>query len=176
VNYWKVILATVVIFATGVMAGGLLVNYVQHSHPKNLHRAPPLVATSSLTNSRPSSQTNNPVLPRLTELLKPRLPELWSKEFVAHLNDALELTPEQRDKIEKIIADGQELNHSIWTNNAAQMRKVMQDARQQIREQLTPDQRKEFEELMKRPPRKPSSTTNAPANLLLPPATNAPGV
>jgi hypothetical protein len=29
---------------------------------------------------------------------------------------------------------------------------------------------------MKRPPRKPSSATNAPANLLLPPATNAPGV
>ena len=92
------------------------------------------------------------------------------------MNDELLLAPEQREKIEKIIAEGQELNHAIWTNNSAQMRKVVQDARQQIREQLTPDQRKEFEELMKRPPRKPSSTTNAPVNLLLSPATNAPGI
>jgi Spy/CpxP family protein refolding chaperone len=165
VNYWKVILATVVIFAAGVVTGGLLVNYVAHTHPRNSHRPPTPVATLPHTNSPASGDTNSPTLPRLTELLKPRLPEFWSKEFVAHLNDALELTPEQRDKIEKIIADGQELNHSIWTNNAAQMRKVMQDARQQIREQLTPEQRKQFEDLMKRPPRKLTSATNAPANL-----------
>jgi hypothetical protein len=175
VNYWKVILATVVIFGAGVVTGGLLVNYVAHTHPRNLHRAPPPVATLPHTNSPASGDTNGAILPRLTELLKPRLPEMWSKEFVAHLNDALELTPEQRIKMEKIIADGQEQNHSIWTNNAAQMHKVMQDVRQQIREQLTPDQLKQFEDLMKRPARKPSSTTNAPTTL--PPATtNAPGV
>ena len=102
---------------------------------------------------------------------------MFSKQFVQQLDDALQLTPEQRDKIKKIIADGQERNHAIWTNNSAQMRKVMQEVRQQIREQLTPDQRKQFEDLMKRPPRQPSSGTNAPpANLLLSPATNAPGV
>ena len=175
-NYWKVILATVVIFAAGVVTGGLLVNYVAHTHPRNLHRAPPPVAILPRTNSPASGDTNSPTLPRLTELLKPRLPELWSKEFVAHLNDALELTPEQRDKIQKIIAEGQELNHSIWTNNAAQMRKVMQDARQQIREELTPEQRKQFEDLMKRPMRRPPPATNAPAALPPPATTNAPGV
>jgi uncharacterized membrane protein len=168
VNYWKVILATVVIFATGVMTGGLLVNYVERAHPKNSHRAPATVAALPHTNSPAISETNN--------LGKPRLPEIWSKEFVGHLNDELLLAPDQREKIEKIIAVGQELNHAIWTNNSAQMRKVVQDARQQIREQLTPDQRNEFEELMKRPPRKPSANTNAPANLLLSPPTNAPGI
>jgi Spy/CpxP family protein refolding chaperone len=170
VNYWKVILATVVIFGTGVVTGGLLVNYVEHTHSRNSHRTPTPTSVAALphTNSVAGSETNNPS--------KPRLPEIWSKEFVGHLNDELLLAPEQREKIEKIIAEGQELNHAIWTNNSAQMRKVVQDARQQIREQLTPDQRKEFEELMKRPPRKPSSTTNAPVNLLLSPATNAPGI
>jgi Spy/CpxP family protein refolding chaperone len=176
VNYWKVILATVVIFATGVMTGGLLVNYVERAHPRNGHRIPTSIAALPHTNSPSGSETNNPSQPRLAELLKPRLPEIWSKEFVGHLNDALALTPDQRDKIEKIIADGQELNHAIWTNNATQTRKVMQDARQQIREQLTPDQRKQFEELMKRPPRKQPSATNAPAILPLSAMTNAPGV
>jgi Spy/CpxP family protein refolding chaperone len=99
---------------------------------------------------------------------------MWSKEFVQKLDDALKLTPEQRDAIEKIIADGQEKNHEIWTNITPQIRKVMQDARQQIREQLTPDQRKKFEELLKqfrlqhRPPSTNSPPTIAP--------TNAPGV
>src|SRR5208282_3326609 len=46
VNYWKVRLATVVIFGTGVLTGGVLVNFVDHSHPKTSHRQ-----TLSTTNS-----------------------------------------------------------------------------------------------------------------------------
>ncbi len=170
-NYWKVILATVVIFAAGVMTGGLLVNCVQHTRPKNSKR--PETAFFA-TNSIP--KTNSPNLSRAAEFPKLRLPEMWGKEFVGRLNDTLQLAPEQRDKIEKIIADGQEQDRVIWTNNAAQMRKVLQDARQQIREQLTPDQRKQFEDLMKHPPRRPSGATNAPANFPPPAATNTPGV
>jgi len=48
----------------------------------------------------------------------------------------------------------------------------VQDARLEIREVLTPDQRKQFDELVKRPFHKPIFDTNAPA--VLPPATNAP--
>ena len=54
------------------------------------------------------------------------------------------MTQDQHEPIQKIINDGQN-----------QMRKVVQDARLEIREVLTPDQRKQFDELMKRPFRKP---------------------
>jgi uncharacterized membrane protein len=151
VNYWKVILATVVIFATGVMAGGLLVNYVAHPHPEDLPRVSPPVSTLPSTHSQPGSETNNPNQPRLAELLKPRLPEVLSKDFMQKLDNLLCLAPKQHDAIQKTITDAQ-----------GQMRKVIQDARQQIREQLTPDQRKQFEELMKRPLRRPPVSTNAP--------------
>ena len=68
----------------------------------------------------------------------------------------MHLTAEQRDKIEKIVADGQERNRNLWAIVSPQMRDVIQDTRQHIREVLTPEQQKQFEELLKRaaPPAK----------------------
>ena len=112
-----------------------------------------------------------------TEFPRPRQPDLLNTNFVRRLDDALKLTADQRSAIAKIIAEGQDQNHSIWTNNAEQMRKVMQDVRHRVREQLTPDQQKQFDELMRRAPQRhgmtnappgwpqasvPSATTNAP--------------
>jgi Spy/CpxP family protein refolding chaperone len=169
VNYWKVILATVVIFGAGVLTGGLLVNYVDHPHSKNSHRAPAAVDVPA--------QTGSPAQPGSPEFPMPRLAREMGRQFVQQLNDTLHLTPEQRVKIEKIIADGQERNHEIWTNIAPKMRAVIQEVNQQIREELTPEQQKPFGELLKHPSRRPASGTNAPpANLPPPPLTNAPGV
>ncbi len=153
-NYWKVILATVVIFGAGVVTGGLLVNYVNHFRPPAAHR-PAVAAAPHLPATNAS--------PRLADLPKPRPPELFNDGFIKQLDNVLQLEPEQLDTIKKIIADGQEQNHAIWTNSAAQMRKVMQDARRQIREQLTPEQQKQFENLLKqfRVPRRPQNATNA---------------
>ena len=172
-NYWKVILATVVIFGAGVFTGGLLVNAIQHSHPKNNnHRQPTTGETHSSAEARePQARTNNlPILSR-----PPRPPEILSDNFVQQLDDKLQLTPDQRAAIQKIIADGQERNHSIWTNSSAQMRAVIQDVRHRVREELTVDQQKLFEELLKRVPRRQNST-NAPASFSLTnsAATNAP--
>jgi hypothetical protein len=155
VNYWKVILATVVIFGAGVVTGGLLVNYVNHFRPQGAHRAA-VIPT-------PHPQPTN-AAPRLADLPKPRPQELFNDGFIKQLDNVLQLEPEQLDTIKKIIADGQEQNHAIWTNSAAQMRKVMQDARRQIREQLTPEQQKQFEDLLKqfRVPHRPQNSTNAP--------------
>jgi len=172
VNYWKVILATVVIFGAGVLTGGLLVNFVDHSHQKNPHH--------SQTNAGAHATNNNATPPRWAELPPPRLAEKLGKQFVQQLNDELLLTPEQREKIEKLIAEGQERNREIWTNVAPKMRAVMQDVNQQIRAELTPDQLKVFEEMLKHPPRRPQNLTN---EIVLPPInvparmpTNAPGV
>lgn len=160
-NSWKVILATVVIFGAGVFTGGLLVNQVQHPHSKNNHRQP-----ANGEAHDPQSRTNT--LANLTR--PPRVPDILGAKFVQQLDDALQLTADQRASIQKIIADGQERNHAIWTNNSAQMRTVIQDVRHRVREELTADQQKQFEELMKRVPRRPQNSTNAPAGLS---ATNA---
>lgn len=97
--------------------------------------------------------------------------QIMGKEFVQQLDDALHLTPEQREKIKKIIADGQQRNHDLWKLVAPQFRGVMQDVHQRIREVLTPEQRKQFEDLLKQfhQLRHSSGSTNAPAQM-----TNAP--
>ena len=168
-NSWKVILATVVIFGAGVFTGGLLVNSIQHSHPRNNHRQSTNDDVRSPGEEHESQwRTNN-----LANLPRPRPPEILGDKFVQQLDDALQLTPDQHASIQKIIADGQERNHAIWTNNSAQMREVIQDVRHRVRELLTADQQKQFEELMKRAPRRPQNSTNAPPNLSL---TNSPPV
>jgi uncharacterized membrane protein len=152
VNNWKVIFATVVIFGAGVITGGLLVNYVQHSNQKPQHAKP--AATVAVR----AAVTNQPSPP--TESNKIRPPEILSKQFLQQLDDSLRLKVEQREAIQKIITEGQN-----------QMRKVVQDSRLEIREVLTPEQRKQFDELVKRPFRKPVYGTNTTAALSM--ATNS---
>jgi uncharacterized membrane protein len=151
VNNWKVIFATVIIFGAGVITGGLLVNYVQHSYKKPV-RAKAVTANAE---TRPSA--------RPTDNTKLRPPEILSKQFLQQLDASLHLETEQREAVQKVISDGQN-----------QIRKVIQDARLEIREILTAEQRRQFDELVKRPFRKPIFSTNAPPNVQ--PATNAPAI
>ncbi|HEX5399844.1 MAG TPA: hypothetical protein VFY06_12445, partial [Verrucomicrobiae bacterium] len=135
-NSWKVILATIVIYGAGVMSGGLLVNHIVRSHPRFTHRpeGPGFF-------EGPPFQTNGPGRPMFRG---PRQPEMLNRLFLQQLDERLHLTTDQRDAIQKIMADGQNL-----------MRKTMQDTRLEIREQLTPDQQSQFDELVKRPMHRP---------------------
>ena len=166
-NFWKVILATVVIFGAGVFTGGLLVNYVDHSHRP--HHLPNEANSQSPENFEQESQQRLP---------SPPLAERLGKQWVQQLDDKLRLTSEQHEKIEKIVADGQEQNRSLWTNVAPKMRAVIQDVNRQILEELTPEQQNFFEALMKQQhmPHRPQNSTNASTifstNALISPATN----
>lgn len=145
-NNWKVIptivLATVLIFGAGVVTGGVLVNYVKQSRPRMAAKpptpVPPLAATPTNGAVAVSSRLPNP-------------PKILSKEFLQQLEAELQLTKDEHEGIQKIISDSQNL-----------MRKVVQDARLEIREALTPGKRQQFDELMKRPFHKPLFGTNAP--------------
>jgi len=75
---------------------------------------------------------------------RPGRPEILSKDFLQRLDTELRLNKDEHEAVQKIISDGQN-----------QMRKVLQDARLEIREVLTPQQRDQFDELMKRPFHKP---------------------
>jgi|ERR1039458_4140622 hypothetical protein len=128
-NSWKIILAALVIFGAGVIAGGLLVNHVNYTR-SGFHRL------FHGGEARPAA-------------------DRLGRQLIQQLNDQLRLAPEQRGKIEKIIAAGQEQSRGVWTN-----------VDQQIRAELTPAQQKQFEELMKQRrshhPAVPTAPTNPP--------------
>ena len=164
-NFWKVILATVVIYGAGVMTGGLLVNQIKHFRPGSDNHQfgyggmrPP----GEPHGPRPDNPGGFPHPGNAGGFPHPRPPEILGDRFVQQLDDALKLTADQRASIEKIIADGQERNRSIWTNNSTQMREVILDVRHRIRETLTPDQQKKFEDLMRHVPRRPQNSTTMP--------------
>jgi hypothetical protein len=141
VNYWKVIVATAVIFGAGVFTGGLLVNYVHQSYARNN----PAHRSASASGSNSVAATTGAV----------RFPEVLSKPFLPKLDDLLHLSSEQHKAIERIITEAQ-----------GQMRKVAQDTRLAIRTELTPDQRARFDEVMKHPAKRPAGGTNAMESLL----------
>ena len=160
-NNWKVIptivLATVLIFGAGVFTGGMLVNFVKQGHPHQVAKHP---ATP------PNTPATNTVAPQVHPPVRP--PEILSKDFLQRLDTELRLSKDEHEAIQKVISEGQN-----------EMRKVVQDARLEIREVLTADQRQQFDDLMKRPFHKPLFNTNAPATIPPPapapaPATNAP--
>jgi hypothetical protein len=159
VNYWKVILATIVIFGAGVITGGLLVNHVAHpQHPLNLFHPP-----------------KPPASPTVYENLPPELrPRLLNTNFVQRLNEKLNLTPKQAEQIQKIIAQAQQNTHDLWKLVAPQFQTLWHDTSEQIKDVLTPEQRWQFDQLLKQrqmkrqqstnaPPVMPSSSTNGPA-------------
>ena len=173
-NSWNLILATVIIFGAGVITGGLLVDHVEQPHAKASHHNPGTTVASTVPTNRA------PAL-RPVDIFNLQQPELLTQDFVQKLDDQLQLTAVQRDAIQKIIANGQELNHSLVTNCTAQYHQVLQEVRQHIREQLNPDQLKEFEKLLKQmhpPARRPAGTNAVPVaavvtNAAAPATTNA---
>ena len=113
-----------------------------------------------------TAATNRPAMERAGEFPKARQPEILSQQFVQHLDEFLQLSPSQHEAIQKIISCGQEQNHAISTNCAAQYREVLQEVRLHIREQLGTDQRKQFEELLRQMhpnARRPAGTNAVPA-------------
>lgn len=157
-NNWKVIptivLATVLIFGAGVVTGGVLVNCVKQARPRVAAKHP---NPTPPPNSAPTNDSAG------ASVRLPNPPQILSKEFLQRLEGELQLSKDQHEVIQKIISDSQNL-----------MRKVVQDARLEIREALTPAQRQQFDELMKRPFHKPLFGTNAPPVAPEAVATNSP--
>jgi hypothetical protein len=152
-NSWKIILAAVVIFCAGIITGSLLVNQAPGKSSGDTDRPIGNHARRPDDNRSPGTRPEVPL---------PRLAERFSKEFVRRLDRELHLTLVQSNNIARIVAEGQERNRILWTNVAPHMRKVMQEVQQQIRAELTPEQLKQFEVLMKQPPRRQPSTNGPP--------------
>ena len=122
---WQVILATMVIFGAGVVTGGLFVKHV--GHVQNPH--PP-------ANAAPHNA--------------PAPWHLQRVEFIRRLEKQLDLSPDQRKRVEDIMRESQERTKPLWEGIGPQLREELKNVREQIRAELTPQQQKKFdEELLK---------------------------
>ena len=150
-NAWKVILATLVIFITGVVTGGVLVSYADRA--SRMNRAPRPRAEGRPPGNNPNlpvmAAPRDPQSPRLPNLIQNRMPRGLSLEFLQKLDAEVHLTPGQHERIEQIITDGQQRNKEIWERITPELRREMAETQRRIRDILTPEQHARFEELMK---------------------------
>ena len=129
-SQWKVILATLIIFCSGVITGGLLVRNTQPQ--KN-----------------PKGQ-------------KGSAPGGWAlqrTEFHKRIEKELDLKPEQKTKIEQVFKNSQERMKPFWEKISPQLHEEVTRVQNEIRTELTPEQEKKFDELLKSRPRKQEKTS-----------------
>ena len=124
-NNWKVILATMVIFGTGVVTGGLLVNRSDtmrgpRQHPPNAQR--------------PSV---------------PYSPGGMRVELLKRMSRELDLTPGQHEKIDHLLKESQERTRKLMEPIAPQLREEMERTREEFRRALTPEQQIRFDESLR---------------------------
>src|SRR4051794_35014862 len=122
-----------IIFGCGVVTGGLVVR-VKTAHPRAGARA----------DHGTTAARNNPIT-------TPGAPpwQLQRKDFLDKMDRQLDLTPEQRQNIDKVMHDSLDRTRPLWQQIAPQMRDEMRRVREEIRKELTPEQQKKFNDLIK---------------------------
>ncbi|MGA2657837.1 MAG: hypothetical protein ABSH34_09990 [Verrucomicrobiota bacterium] len=126
-NTWRVILATMVIFGTGVVTGGLLVEHAGHIRHARLPRAG--------NANRQAQQPSSPSGLRL--------------DLLRRLESELSLTPEQKARIDAMIRQGQERTRKIMDPVRPQLQEELRKVTAAFRDALAPDQQRRFDELLK---------------------------
>ena len=144
-----------VIFGTGVVTGGLLVRHVEHGRDRRPQR------------------TANAIRPG-----QPASPGLMRFEFLRRMERELDLTPEQREPIDKILKEGQDRMKKLMETVEPHRREELKRTIEEFRSVLTPEQQKRFDDLLKqqqqraREQRKVSPPRERPAQS--PPPVNPP--
>jgi Spy/CpxP family protein refolding chaperone len=70
-------------------------------------------------------------------------------DFLRRMERDLDLAPEQREPIDKILKEGQERTKKIMETVEPRRREEFKRTIEEFREVLTPEQRKRFDELVK---------------------------
>ncbi len=142
---WKVVLAALVIFASGVVTGGLTVRV---SRQFNLRQA---VAQRGPQNQRSAPLPGNLVLRH----------EAQVRDLMRRMEDTLELRAEQRNRIQNVVADSQRRMQNIFQEMAPRTREEVRALHSRIRMELQPGQQREFDRLT-RPLGRPQDGTGTP--------------
>ena len=135
-NAWKPILAALVIFAAGVVTGGL---------------------TVTLREPRQKGSKNSQV--RIKQPVPmPREGQL--RELSRRMQSELELRSEQWERIETIIRESQERMKTLREEVGQKTAEEFREMHQKIRGELTPEQRKKFVEIMRQHDERNKRTDN----------------
>lgn len=122
-NSWKVILATMVIFGAGVITGALVVQFSSNQSLLQRQRA------------AHSGESPSPGGMRL--------------EFLRRMQRELNLSAEQRERVDKILKQSQERTRKVMEPVGPQLHQELQRAKAEFREVLTSEQQTHFDELLK---------------------------
>jgi Spy/CpxP family protein refolding chaperone len=126
VNSWKVILATMVIFGTGVVTGGLLVRHAGPARDRRLQHA---------------ANAAHPAQPSPAGVMR--------IDFLRWMERELDLTPDQREPIDKVLKEGQERTKKLMETVEPRRREEFKKTIEEFRAVLRPDQQKRFDDLLK---------------------------
>jgi hypothetical protein len=145
VNTWKAIFAALVIFGAGVVTGGLLIWQLGPSFSAPLRH--------SASSARPVQNVS---------------PGGMRLEFLRRVQRALDLTPAQRERVDKILKESQERTRKIMEPVAPEFHAELQRAKTEFRAVLNPEQQTRFDDMLKlqhrsHEERHPSSTAEQPA-------------
>ncbi len=120
---WKVVGAAVVIFGAGVISGSVATRLYQ-----NYSKPPPF---------RPPEG--------------PRPPWVGQRmDFLRHMKDTLRLSPEQAERIDRLIKESQQRTRELWEPMAPRFQAEMERLKAAVDAELTPEQRAMAAELQKR--------------------------
>jgi hypothetical protein len=115
------------IFGTGVVTGGLLVRHASRITPA--------------ANQQTSTALPKPAHPITAGAMR--------IDLLRRLERDLDLMPEQKERIDKIIKESQERSHEIMEPVAPQLREELQHTKDQFRAVLTPAQQARFDQILK---------------------------
>jgi Spy/CpxP family protein refolding chaperone len=125
VNSWKIIFATVVIFGAGVLTGALVTQFAPSGYSSRHQRS-----------------------------FQGQRLELGSAggmrlEFLRRMQRDLDLTAEQRERVDKILKQSQDRTRKLMEPVSPQLHQELQRAKAEFREALTAPQQARFDELLK---------------------------
>jgi Spy/CpxP family protein refolding chaperone len=122
VRTWKVILATFLIFGTGLVTGALLMKASRARGSRDLPPPPAWVFQG---------------------------PDFIQQRFLDRMKHDLALTPEQTKRMESLLRDSRERVKTWWEIVGPEMQTELSDVRNKIRAELTPEQKEKFEKMLK---------------------------
>ncbi|HVY71660.1 MAG TPA: hypothetical protein VHH73_17145 [Verrucomicrobiae bacterium] len=136
-NVWKAILAALVIFAAGVVTGGMTVSLAEKTAQP---AAQPSGTRTNFANAGGPNWT-------------PDRMDRQHRELMRRMENALDLSTEQHDHISQLVEDSRERLSKFSHEAVAHTRGEMEQLRASIRKELKPEQQDRFEEVFR--PRMP---------------------
>ena len=120
---WRVILATLVIFISGLLTGGVAVRYLGLPREAQAPRSPDDLSIR---------------------------PQMLRDEFVRQMQRELDLSPEQKERISRTVHESQERIRVHYDRIAPEVREELRRTREGMRAELTPGQDRQFEEFLRK--------------------------